>query len=165
MIKVVPAMWLEQHVGSEQFKLLLDLPEDIVVSIYGNILKYGPDGDKVRQLADELKHIYGRLFLDGREALSARWEKVLHDDNRGWLADFPVPPSNEMSRLASEVAGRNLSEMTFVLLALVAGPSILGSVWFEDEAAEKLDFARQVLLDLGVNPSDYLAETDRMHGD
>lgn len=46
MIKAMPAIWLEQHVGSEQFKLLLELPTDVIVSIYGNILQYGPDGDK-----------------------------------------------------------------------------------------------------------------------
>lgn len=114
--------------------------------------------------ADELKPIYGRMGLQGREALSVQWEKVLHDNN-GWLADFPVLPGKTVFLLASEVAGRNLSEMTFVLLALVAGPSVLGPAWFENEAAKKLDFARQVLLDLGVDPSDYLAETDMMHGD
>lgn len=164
MIKVVPAMWLEQHVGSEQFKLLLELPEDIVVSIYGNILKYGPDGDKVMNLAVDLKVIYEQMVEAEKVALASQWKEVLHD-NDGWVSDFPVTPGRDVFILANSVAGSDLTEMTFVLLALVAGPSILGPVWFADEAAKKLDFARQVLLDLGVTPSDYLAETDRIHGD
>lgn len=54
-----PRDWLQKGLPEDQYELTVNMPDELLAELYPNILRYGPNGDAVRQFgADALKVLW-----------------------------------------------------------------------------------------------------------
>lgn len=149
---VFPRDWLQKGLPEDQYELTVSMPDDLLAELYPNILRYGPNGDAVRQFgADALKVLWETEYDELERKLAVSMFQL--KEPQIYLPSRIVIQLDLLSKHFENEATFKIEDGLNTLLTLIAYYGFASKAYSERVVTG--NYYRHLIEAYGLNPSDY----------